>query len=132
MKVLIVGSRSIDEFELSGIVPKKAELIISGGAEGIDSIAEKYADQNRISKLILRPKYEKYGKAAPLKRNEAMVDIADVVLIIWDGVSRGAMHTLKYAQKRRKNIILIKTNDIKLSADKQLIDIPREAFTFEK
>ena len=62
MKVLIVGSRSIDEFELSGIVPKKAELIISGGAEGIDSIAEKYADQNRISKLILRPKYEKYGR----------------------------------------------------------------------
>ena len=43
----------------------------------------------------------------PIKRNEVMVDIADAVLIIWDGISRGSMYTLKYAQKKNKTLNLI-------------------------
>ena len=107
IKLLVVGSRNIKEFDLSGYIPKETELIISGGADGVDSIAEEYADNNKISKLILRPNYHKYGKAAPIKRNEVMVDIADAVLIIWDGISRGSMYTLKYAQKKNKTLNLI-------------------------
>lgn len=107
MKLLIVGSRSITEFDLSEYIPSQTDLIISGGAKGIDSLAEEYADQHRISKLILRPKYHLYGKSAPIKRNEQMVDIADEILIIWDGISRGAQHTLKFAQKKNKPITLI-------------------------
>ena len=107
MKLLIVGSRSIKDFVLSGYVPSDVDLIISGGADGVDALAEKYADKNRISKLILRPKYEKHGKAAPLKRNEAMVDIADAVLIIWDGSSRGTAYTAKYAAKKNKPCTII-------------------------
>ena len=42
MKLLIVGSRSIKNFDLSEYIPKETELIISGGATGIDSIAENY------------------------------------------------------------------------------------------
>lgn len=107
IKILIAGSRSIKEFDLSEHIPKEVELIISGGAEGIDRVAEKYADKQRISKLILHPRYDKYGKAAPIKRNEAMVEIADVVLLIWDGNSRGTMHTLEYARKKGKTVNLI-------------------------
>ena len=40
----------------------------------IRALAEEYADTRRLSKLILRPAYARYGKAAPLKRNEEMVD----------------------------------------------------------
>ena len=108
MKLLIAGSRSIKDFDLAGHVPPEVELIISGGADGVDTLAEKYADENRISKLILRPKYEKYGKAAPLKRNEEMVDLADAVLIIWDGKSKGATYTAKYASKKNKPCTVIK------------------------
>lgn len=107
MKILVVGSRSIKEFDLSEYIPKETELIISGGASGVDSIAEEYADKHRISKLIMYPKYEIYGKAAPLKRNEIMVDIADEVLIIWDGKSRGTNYTAKYAEKKNKKVRLI-------------------------
>ena len=107
MKILVVGSRSIKEFDLSDYIPSETELIISGGASGIDSIAEEYADKHRISKLILYPKYEVYGKAAPLKRNEIMVDIADEVLIIWDGKSRGTKYTADYAAKKNKKVRLI-------------------------
>ena len=66
MKLLIVGSRNIKSFDLSEYIPMNTDIIISGGAKGIDLIAEKYADDHKISKLILRPRYDLYKKRAPL------------------------------------------------------------------
>lgn len=105
MKLLIAGSRSITDFDLNGHISDDVDLIISGGAKGIDTLAEQYADKNGIEKLIIRPKYEKYGRAAPIRRNEEMVDISDAVLAIWDGKSRGTAYTLEYARKKGKEII---------------------------
>ncbi len=107
MKLLIAGSRSIKDFDLSEYVAEDVDLIICGGAEGIDRIAEIYADKKRISKLVLRPHYELYGRTAPLKRNEQMVDIADAVLIVWDGVSSGTAYTVNYAKKCLKTLTVI-------------------------
>lgn len=108
MKLLIAGSRSINDFDLSPYISSDVDVIISGGAGGIDTLAEQYADAHRISKYILRPKYNLYGKSAPLKRNEEMIKMADKVLVIWDGVSKGAKFTLKYAEKVNKKVALIK------------------------
>ena len=108
MKALIVGSRSITEFDLSKIMTPDVEMIISGGAKGVDALAERYADEHKLSKLIMRPRYDRYGRAAPLKRNEQMVDMADVVLVLWDGVSRGAQYTIRYAEHKGKPITVIK------------------------
>ncbi|MBQ8389082.1 MAG: hypothetical protein IJX46_09175 [Clostridia bacterium] len=107
MKLLIAGSRSIKNFDLAPYIPKDVDLIISGGAGGVDSLAEEYADKHRISKLILRPQYGLYGKAAPLKRNEIMVELADRVLLIWDGISKGSQHTAKYAKSAGKHVELV-------------------------
>ena len=107
MKLLIVGSRSIGKFDLSKYIPSETELIISGGAKGMDYIAEEYADNHRIFKLILLPKYELYGKAAPIKRNEEMVEIADQVLVVWDGISKGTRATIEYAKKKNKPLTLL-------------------------
>ncbi|MGN0181427.1 MAG: hypothetical protein ACI4DP_03305 [Candidatus Ornithomonoglobus sp.] len=107
MKLLIAGSRSITDFDLSPYIPEGTDHIISGGANGVDMLAEAYADQHRISKTILRPKYNLYRKAAPLKRNDEMVAMADRVLIIWDSRSRGTKHTIDYAKKVGKDIQVV-------------------------
>lgn len=107
MKLLIAGSRSITDFDISEYIPSDTSLIISGGANGVDTIAEEYADKKRISKLILRPRYDLYRRAAPLKRNDEMVEICDKVLIFWDGVSKGTKHTIDYANKIGKPIEII-------------------------
>ena len=107
MKLLIVGSRSITDFDLQGHIPPETDLIISGGANGVDTLAEQYADKYRISKVIVHPDYARYGKAAPLKRNEVMVDMCDEVLVIWDGVSRGTKYTVDYAHKSGKKVTVI-------------------------
>ena len=84
MKLLIAGSRDIDDFELDEYIPGEVDLIITGGARGVDSLAESYADKHKISKLILRPDYKRYGKAAPIIRNKTMIEIADMVIIVWN------------------------------------------------
>ena len=55
MKLLIVGSRSITDYDLSSVVPEEVSVIISGGARGVDTLAEEYADKRKISKIILQP-----------------------------------------------------------------------------
>ena len=107
MKLLIVGSRSITDFDLSKYIWADVHTVISGGACGIDSLAEQYADLHRLSKYIVRPRYDLYGRSAPLKSNEQMVDMADAVLVIWDSYSKGTQHTPKYAQKKNKPTTLV-------------------------
>lgn len=108
MKLLVAGSRSIKDFDLSPYISSEVDVIISGGSSGIDALSEKYADSHRISKYIIRPKYELYGRAAPLKRNEEMVEMADAVLVIWDGVSKGARHTVRYSNKSGKSVVVVR------------------------
>lgn len=107
MKLLIAGSRNITDIDISPYIPADTELVISGGANGIDYLAEQYADKKKISKLIIRPQYNLYRRAAPLKRNDKMVNICDKVLIFWDGVSKGTKHTIDYANKIGKPIEII-------------------------
>lgn len=107
MKLLISGSRNITAFDLSLYVPSETSVIITGGAKGIDSLAEKYAKEHNIDTIIIKPQYDLYGRYAPLKRNEEMVNLADKVLIIWDGSSRGTKYTADFAQKQNKLLEVI-------------------------
>ncbi len=100
MKIAVIGSRSITDAEISKYIPPDASLIISGGALGIDTLAEKYADEMGIKKLILYPDYNLYGKSAPLIRDKLIVDHADMVVAVWDGVSSGTEFTINYAKRR--------------------------------
>lgn len=100
MKVAIVGSRSISKADISRYIPPDTDLIISGGAVGVDKLAEEYADKKGIKKLILYPDYELYGKSAPLIRDKLIVDHADLVIAVWDGVSGGTEFTISYAKRR--------------------------------
>ena len=93
---MIAGSRTIN-VDIEKYIPADTTMIISGGAIGVDTLAEKYADKMDIPKVIVRPDYKKYGKLAPLVRNKQMVDMADMVIAIWDGRSRGTKNTIDYA-----------------------------------
>lgn len=111
MKLLIAGSRSLRNIDISPYIPRETDLIISGGAAGIDTLAEQFSDKHKISKLILRPRYDLFQRGAPLKRNEEMVNICDKVLVFWDGISHGTKHTIDYARKIGKSVEIVLIKD---------------------
>lgn len=107
MKLAIIGSRNIS-LDVTQYIPQGVEEIISGGAIGIDTCAEEYADKKKLSKHIIRPRYDLYpAKAAPIKRNEMIVDLCDEVLAFWDGKSRGTLSTINNARKKGKPVTII-------------------------
>ena len=73
----------------------------------MDTLAETYARERGIPTLTVKPVYEKYGRAAPILRDEEMVDMADAVLVVWDGVSRGSKHTVDYARKKERKLTVV-------------------------
>ena len=107
MKLLIAGSRSIKDMDIAPYIPKGVEVIISGAANGVDTLAEQYADKMRLSKYIMRPNYARYRRGAQIKRNNEMVDFCDRILVFWDGISKGTKHTIDYAEKTGKPIEII-------------------------
>ncbi len=98
MHVAIVGSRDLtDHFYdmLCTHVPIGASEIRSGGADGADALAARYARENGIRLTVIKPDYARYGRRAPLERSERIIKGADYVLALWDGRSRGTAYTIK-------------------------------------
>lgn len=106
MKIAIIGSRKIDHVDLEELVPKGATEIISGGAGGVDALAERYALAYGLPLTVFRPDYRRFRKGAPLKRNLQIVDEADEVIAVWDGESRGTKFTIDYAYQKKKLLLL--------------------------
>ncbi len=107
MTVAIIGSRGLEITDFGKYLPKETTTIVSGGAKGIDSCAKKYADENGISCIEILPKYDMYGRAAPLKRNLEIIDAADIVLAFWDGLSRGTKYVIDNCRKINKKVVVI-------------------------
>jgi predicted Rossmann fold nucleotide-binding protein DprA/Smf involved in DNA uptake len=109
MKIAIVGSRNIEDINIDNYVDFLPECVISGGARGVDSIAEKWAKGKGVETVIFRPDYAQFGRSAPLKRNHTIVEAADMVIAFWDGKSRGTKYTIDLAKKMKKNIKIVLT-----------------------
>ena len=99
MKVAVIGSRGLQVNDLGRYLPPDTDEIVSGGARGVDTSARKYALANGLKLTEFLPEYDKYGKAAPLKRNLQIIEYADLVLAFWDGSSRGTKYVIEYCKK---------------------------------
>jgi len=110
MKVAVVGSRGAKGQIAGKIVdelPKGCTEIVSGGAAGVDSIAEMVAKKMNIPLKVFLPDYDLYGKMAPLIRNAQIVDYADFILAFWDFESTGTQHIISECIKKNKKCKII-------------------------
>lgn len=107
MKLAIIGSRALWIESPEDYLPEGITEIVSGGARGIDSAAADYARRNGIRLTEFLPEYERYGRAAPLKRNHAIAEYADEALAFWDGRSRGTAYTIELFRKLGKKVTIV-------------------------
>ena len=106
MKVGIIGSRNLEIHDLRLYLPENTTEIVSGGAKGVDTCAKEYAMKNHLKITEFLPQYDRYGRAAPLKRNLQIIDYADIILAFWDGKSRGTKHVIETCQKNNKKLLV--------------------------
>ncbi len=102
MKIAVVGSRTITDVSLDSLIPPQCTEIVSGGARGVDTCARDFAQAHGLKLTEFYPDYDRFGRSAPLKRNDLIVAHADMVLAFWDGVSHGTIYTLKQCKKQGK------------------------------
>ncbi len=100
VRVIIAGSRSYPAFDyINGgadgvhraVVASGLEIatVISGVARGADTAAILWAEGRGIPVERYPADWEKYGKKAGPIRNQQMADVADALIALWDGKSRG-------------------------------------------
>lgn len=116
MKVAVVGSRGWTNREqvrrelfkllrlVGGYTRRKEIEIVSGGAQGPDTIAVEWAHSGGMPFRIIRPDWDKYGKGAGMLRNAEIVANADMVLAFWDGESKGTADTIKKSLAAKKEL----------------------------
>lgn len=107
MKVAVIGSRGLTINELGKYLPKEVTEIVSGGAKGIDTDAREYALSHGIKLTEFLPEYNKYGKAAPLKRNLSIIEYSDLVIAFWDGKSRGTKFVIDNCKRMGVKVLVI-------------------------
>jgi hypothetical protein len=103
MKTAIIGSRSIEDYALllQAVAGLTITEVISGGATGVDKMAERYAKEMGLPLTIIRPDWYKGKEAGPM-RNQKIVEAADQVLALWDGKSKGTTDTIRRTKKAGK------------------------------
>ena len=107
MKLAIIGSRGIIVEDIERYLPDGVDEIVSGGAKGADLCAKEYAVSKFIKYTEFLPDYNRYGRAAPIKRNDEIINYADEIIAFWDGASKGTQYTVKRAQKLGKRVTVI-------------------------
>lgn len=110
----IIGSRTFTDYEYAKgriehiIDVNNVEVIkiVSGGADGADTIAEIFALEHGIPIRIHRPDWS-LGRHAGFLRNADIIENCTHVIALWDGSSKGTADSLKKAKNFGKKIVTI-------------------------
>lgn len=113
MHVIVAGSRGIQD---RGIVEDAlahferehgpVTRIISGTARGVDKLGEAIARERKLGLIRMPADWKAHGKSAGFKRNQAMAEVADGLVAVWDGHSPGTRHMIRTAQDKGLKLLV--------------------------
>ena len=68
--------------------------------KGTDTLAIRYADEHKLTKILFPANWKKYPLIAGFLRNEDMLSIATHLIAFWDDKSNGTKHMIEIAKKK--------------------------------
>jgi len=108
-RIAVVGSRSFRNYaQLCSALDSilyRGDSIVSGGAIGADSMAQRYAKDRGFRIDIIYPDYAHYGRGAAFIRNKEIVEHSDRVLAFYAKgkyQQGGTANTAEWARKLGK------------------------------
>lgn len=69
-------------------------------AEGADTLALRYADERKMTKILFPANWKYHHRIAGFLRNEDMLPIATHLIAFWNGQSHGTKHIISIARKK--------------------------------
>jgi hypothetical protein len=60
-------------------------LLHGGSPKGAEKIASRWADTRKVPQVAFKPDWTKHAKAAPFKRNDAMLNVLPIGVIVFPG-----------------------------------------------
>ncbi|WP_429924168.1 DUF2493 domain-containing protein [Agrobacterium vitis] len=104
-KVAVTGGADFSDHrliwaKLDQVHTKHPDMVLlhGGTPKGAELIASRWADHRKVQQVSFKPDWTKNGKAAPFKRNDAMLDVLPVGVLVFPGT--GIQENL--ADKARK------------------------------
>ena len=91
-KIALTGGLDFNEHQLiwetlDKVYAKHPDMVLIHGKshKGAELIAAKWADTRKVPQIGFAPNWEKHGRSAPFKRNDAILDIVPIGVIIFPG-----------------------------------------------
>ena len=110
-KVIVAGGRDFTDYEFMkeslGHLFAQEDFcgdpdikIISGMADGADTLAIRFADEFELTKILFPANWKLHHRMAGFLRNEDMMEIATHLVAFWDGKSKGTQHIIELAKNK--------------------------------
>jgi hypothetical protein len=125
LKTIIAGPRDFEDYEVvkKAIEESGFEIaeVCSGKAQGVDTLGEDWADENKIKikpfpakwkdldvegAVIKEGKFGKYNAMAGFTRNQEMADYADALIAINKGDTSGTADMIKRAKAKGLKVFI--------------------------
>ena len=91
-KVAVTGGQDFNDHrliwaKLDQVHAKHPDMVLlhGGSPKGAELIAAKWADQRKVPQIAFKPDWSKHSKAAPFKRNDAMLDTLPIGVLVFPG-----------------------------------------------
>ena len=116
-KVAVVGGRDYEDYQtLCSVLDYYNDkygisIIVSGGATGADTLAEKYAHSRQIDLHVFMAYWNKEGKRAGPRRNLRIVEYCDLMIAFPTKDSKGTYNAISLAKKLNKPVYVYKEGE---------------------
>jgi hypothetical protein len=91
-KIAVTGGLDFNDHrlvwdKLDRVHAKHPDMVVlhGGSPKGAELIAAKWAANRKVSQIAFKPDWTKHAKAAPFKRNDAMLDVLPIGVMVFPG-----------------------------------------------
>lgn len=104
-RIAVTGGLDFNDHELiwsklDQVREKHPDMVLlhGGSPKGAEFIASRWADQRKVPQVAFKPAWTRHGKAAPFRRNDALLETMPIGVIVFPG--NGIQHNLRDKAKK--------------------------------
>ena len=91
-KIAVTGGHDFNDHcliwdKLDRVHAKHPDMVLlhGGSPKGAERIAAKWADHRKVPQIAFKPDWTRHAKAAPFKRNDAMLEVLPIGVMVFPG-----------------------------------------------